>query len=243
MGGSPCPIEVMKRAVSDMHASEVCIVYGMTETAPISFITRPDDDLERRVSTVGRAMPNVEAKIIDPVTGQALPRGAAGEVCTRGYVVMRGYWDDAAATADAVDAGGWMHTGDLGVIDDGGYLNIVGRISDKVIRGGENIYPREIEEVLFQHPAVASAQVIGVPDALTGEELMAWVVVREGVTVDEDELRAFCKARLSHFKVPRYWQFVTEFPMTVTGKIQKFKMREIAIESLGLQEAAAIKTA
>ncbi|MEO8692615.1 MAG: AMP-binding protein [Acidimicrobiales bacterium] len=243
MGGSPCPIEVMKRAVSDMHASEVCIVYGMTETAPISFITRPDDDLERRVSTVGRVMPYVEAKIIDPTTGQALPRGAAGEVCTRGYVVMRGYWDDPAATADAVDAGGWMHTGDLGVIDDEGYLNIVGRMRDMVIRGGENIYPREIEEVLFQHPAIGSAQVIGVPDALTGEELMAWVVVRDGVTVDEDELRAFCKARLSHFKVPRYWQFVTEFPMTVTGKIQKFKMREIAIETLGLQAAAAIKTA
>jgi len=231
MGGSPCPIEVMKRAVSDMHASEVCIVYGMTETAPISFITRRDDDLERRVSTVGRVMPNVEAKIIDPVTGHAVPRGAAGEVCTRGYVVMRGYWDNPEATAEAVDAGGWMHTGDIGVIDDEGYLNIVGRIKDMVIRGGENLYPREIEEVLFQHPAIGSAQVIGVPDALTGEELMAWVIVRDGATVDEDELRAFCRARLAHFKVPRYWHFVDEFPMTVTGKVQKFKMREIAIET------------
>jgi fatty-acyl-CoA synthase len=243
MGGSPCPIEVMKRAVSDMHASEVCIVYGMTETAPISFITRRDDDLERRVSTVGRVMPNVEAKIVDPITGHSVARGTAGEVCTRGYVVMRGYWNDPAATADAVDSGGWMHTGDLGVIDNEGYLNIVGRMKDLVIRGGENIYPREIEEVLFQHAAVGSAQVIGVPDTLYGEELMAWVIVREGATVDEDELRAFCRARLAHFKVPRYWQFVTEFPMTVTGKVQKFKMRELAIESLDLRDAAAIKTA
>ena len=243
MGGSPCPIEVMKRAVNDMHASEVCIVYGMTETAPISFMSRRDDDLERRVSTVGRVMPNVEAKVIDPTTGAALARGAAGEVCTRGYVVMRGYWDDPAATSEAVDSGGWMHTGDLGVIDDEGYLNIVGRMKDMMIRGGENIYPREIEEVLFQHPGVSSAQVIGVPDLLYGEELMAWVMLREGVTVDEEELRVFCRARLAHFKVPRYWQFVDEFPMTVTGKIQKFRMREIAIEALGLSDAAAIRTA
>ena len=206
MGGSPCPIEVMKRAVSDMHASEVCIVYGMTETAPISFMTRRDDDLDRRVSTVGRVMPNVEAKVIDPVTGQTAPRGTPGEVCTRGYVVMRGYWDNPEATAEAVDTGGWMHTGDLGVVDDEGYLNIVGRITDMVIRGGENLYPREIEEVLFQHPAIASAQVIGVPDARTGEELMAWIIVREGAAVDEDDLRAFCRERLAHFKVPRYWQ-------------------------------------
>ena len=243
MGGSPCPVEVMKRAVNDMHAREVCIVYGMTETAPISFITRPDDSLERRVSTVGRVMPNVEAKVIDPLTGDLVDRGTAGEVCTRGYVVMRGYWDDPKATAAAVDADGWMHTGDLGLLDDEGYLNIVGRIKDMVIRGGENLFPREIEEVLFQHPAVGSAQVIGVPDALMGEELMAWVVARDGATVNEDDLRAFCATRLAHFKVPRYWSFVDEFPMTVTGKVQKFKMREIAIDSLGLSDAAAIKTA
>ena len=243
MGGSPCPVEVMKRAVSDMHAREVCIIYGMTETAPISFITRRDDDLERRVSTVGRVMPSVEAKIIDPSTGHIAPRGTAGEVCTRGYVVMSGYWDSPEATAEAVDAGGWMHTGDLGVIDDAGYLNIVGRIKDMVIRGGENLYPREIEEVLFQHPAISSAQVIGVPDAFTGEELMAWIIAREGMTVNEDDVRAFCRARLAHFKVPRYWHVVDDFPMTVTGKVQKFKLREIAVELLGLHKAAAIKTA
>ena len=243
MGGSPCPVEVMKRAVDDMHAREVCIVYGMTETAPISFITRPDDDLERRVSTVGRVMPGVEAKIIDPITGRTAPRGSPGEVCTRGYVVMRGYWDNPEATAEAVDAGGWMHTGDLGVIDDDGYLNIVGRIKDMVIRGGENLYPREIEEVLFQHPAVGSAQVIGVPDARYGEELMAWIVTRDGSTVTDDELRTFCRERLSHFKVPRYWHFVDDFPMTVTGKVQKFKMRELAIDLLDLHDAAEIATA
>jgi fatty-acyl-CoA synthase len=243
MGGSPCPIEVMKRAVDDMHAREVCIVYGMTETAPISFITRRDDDLDRRVSTVGRVMPGVEAKIIDPVTGRTVPRGTPGEVCTRGYVVMRGYWDNPDATADAVDEGGWMHTGDLGVIDDEGYLNIVGRIKDMVIRGGENLYPREIEEVLFQHPAVGSAQVIGVPDARMGEELMAWIVVRDGSIVTDDELREFCRARLAHFKVPRYWHYVDEYPMTVTGKVQKFMMRQLAIDLLDLHDAAAIKTA
>ena len=243
MGGSPCPVEVMKRAVDDMHAREVCIVYGMTETAPISFITRRDDDLERRVSTVGRVMPGVESKIIDPLSGATVPRGTPGEVCTRGYVVMRGYWDNPEATAAAVDEGGWMHTGDLGVIDGEGYLNIVGRINDMVIRGGENIYPREIEEVLFQHPAVGSVQVIGVPDARMGEELMAWVMLREGATATDDELREFCRARLAHFKVPRYWRFVDDFPMTVTGKIQKFRMREIAIDLLDLHEAAAIKTA
>jgi fatty-acyl-CoA synthase len=243
MGGSPCPVEVMKRAVGDMHAREVCIIYGMTETAPISFITRRDDDLERRVSTVGRVMPDVEAKVIDPTTGRTVPRGTPGEVCTRGYVVMRGYWDDPEATGEAVDVAGWMHTGDLGVIDDDGYLNIVGRIKDMVIRGGENLYPREIEEVLFQHPAVGSAQVIGVPDARNGEELMAWIIARDGSPVTEDELRTFCRERLAHFKVPRYWHFVDDFPMTVTGKVQKFKMRELAIDLLGLHDAAAIETA
>ena len=194
-------------------------------------------------TTVGTVLPNVDAKVIDPVTGEIVPRGTPGEVCTRGYVVMAGYWEDADATANAVDAEGWMHTGDLGVMDDAGYLNIVGRSKDMAIRGGENIYPREIEEVLFLHPAVASAQVIGVPDERMGEELMAWIVLREGHDADEDDLRAFCRERLAHFKVPRYWKFTDEFPMTVTGKIQKFKMREIAVAELGLHDAADIRTA
>jgi fatty-acyl-CoA synthase len=243
MGGAPCPVEVMKRVVHDMHASEICIIYGMTETSPVSFITRPDDDIERRVTTVGTVLPGVEAKVIDPATGRTVEAGAPGEVCTRGYVVMRGYWENPEATREAVDDAGWMHTGDVGVMDDAGYLNIVGRIKDMVIRGGENLYPREIEEVLFSHPSVASAQVIGVPDERMGEELMAWVVLREGATTTEDELREFCRSQVAHFKVPRYIRFVKDFPMTVTGKVQKFKMREMAIEELGLQKAASIKTA
>jgi fatty-acyl-CoA synthase len=243
MAGSPCPVETMKRVVTDMHASEVCIAYGMTETSPVSFMTRRDDDIERRVSTVGKVLPNVEAKVIDPLTGETVARGAAGEICTRGYVVMQGYWDNAEATAEAVDGDGWMHTGDLGAMDASGYLNIVGRSKDMVIRGGENIYPREIEETLFAHPAVAAAQVIGVPDQRMGEELMAWIVAREGQELGEDDLRAFCRERLAHFKVPRYWKFVTEFPLTVTGKVQKFKMRELSIDELGLAQAAAIRTA
>jgi fatty-acyl-CoA synthase len=215
----------------------------MTETAPVSFLTRPDDDIERRVSTVGTLLPNVEGKVVDPFTGKTVPVGETGEVCTRGYLVMRGYWDNPEATSEAIDEAGWMHTGDLGVMDGDGYLNIVGRIKDMVIRGGENLYPREIEELLFQHPAVASAQVIGVPDERMGEELMAWVVVREGEEVTEDELREFCRGRVAHFKVPRYFKFTPDFPMTVTGKIQKFKMREMAIEELGLEAAASITTA
>jgi fatty-acyl-CoA synthase len=243
MAGSPCPVEVMKRAVTDMHATEVCIAYGMTETSPVSFMTRRDDDLDRRVSTVGTVMPNVEAKVVEPATGETVPRGEPGEICTRGYVVMQGYWENPEATAEAVDDEGWMHTGDLGVMDDAGYLNIVGRSKDMVIRGGENLYPREIEETLFAHPDVASAQVIGVPDERMGEELMAWIVPREGHELDEESLRAFCRERLAHFKVPRYWKVVDEFPLTVTGKVQKFKMREAAIDELGLQDAAAIQTA
>jgi fatty-acyl-CoA synthase len=243
MAGAPCPIEVMKRVISEMHASEVCIAYGMTETAPVSFMSAPDDDIERRVSTVGTVMAHVEAKIVDPATGHTAPIGTPGEICTRGYLVMRGYWDNEEATNEAINEAGWMHTGDLGVMDDEGYVNIVGRIKDMVIRGGENVYPREIEEVLFEHPAVGSAQVIGVPDARMGEELMAWVVLREGATASDDELRQHCRERLSHFKVPRYVRFVDEFPMTVTGKIQKFRMREIAIAELGLEEAAAVRTA
>ncbi len=235
MGGAPCPVEVMKRVIDDMHAEEVCIIYGMTETAPISFMTRPDDAVDRRVSTVGQVGPGVDVKIVDPSSGEVVTRGETGEICTRGYLVMRGYWDNDAATAEAIDDEGFMHTGDLGVLDDAGYLNVVGRIKDMVIRGGENLYPVEIEEVLFQHPAVASAQVIGVPDERMGEELMAWVVRRDGNDVTAEELQAFCREQLAHFKVPRYVKFVDEFPMTVTGKIQKFKMREMAIDELGLQ--------
>jgi fatty-acyl-CoA synthase len=243
MAGAPCPVEVMKRVVDDMHAREVCIAYGMTETAPVSFATRPDDDLDRRVSTVGTAMPHVEAKVIDPATGATVATGTPGEVCTRGYLVMPGYWENPDATAQAIDTEDWMHTGDLGVLDTNGYLNIVGRIKDMVIRGGENLYPAEIEDVLFQHPAVASAQVIGVPDERMGEELMAWIVLRDGTSATADEIQHFCRAQVAHFKVPRYVRFTDEFPMTVTGKIQKFRMREIAIAELGLATAAATKTA
>jgi fatty-acyl-CoA synthase len=243
MAGAPCPIEVMKRVVNEMHAAEMTIAYGMTETSPVSTMTRRTDDLDRRTSTVGTVLPHVEVKIVDPATGATVSTGTPGELCTRGYLVMAGYWEDADATNAAVDDGGWMHTGDLAIMDADGYANIVGRSKDMVIRGGENIYPREIEEVLFQHPSVASAQVIGVPDIRMGEELMAWVTFRERDTATEDELRAFCRERLAHFKVPRYWKIASEFPMTVTGKVQKFKMRETAIAELGLATAAAIQTA
>jgi fatty-acyl-CoA synthase len=243
MAGAPCPVEVMKRVVNEMHAQEITIAYGMTETAPVSTMTRRSDDLDRRTSTVGTVLPNVEVKIVDPTTGATVPTRAPGELCSRGYLVMRGYWENPEATAEAVDEAGWMHTGDLAVMDEEGYINIVGRAKDLVIRGGENIYPREIEEVLFQHPAVAAVQVIGVPDARMGEELMAWLTFREGDSATEDELRDFCRERLAHFKVPRYWKTADEFPMTVTGKVQKFKMREVAIAELGLEEAASIQTA
>ena len=243
MGGAPCPVEVMKRVIADMGCAEVCIIYGMTETSPVTFMTRHDDSVERRVSTVGTALPHTEAKVVDPASGATVARGEPGEVCTRGYAVMRGYWDNPAATAEAIDQAGWMHTGDLGVMDDMGYLNIVGRIKDIVIRGGENLFPREIEEVLFEHPAVASAQVIGVPDARMGEELMAWVVLRAGAEASAADLQDFCRSRLAHFKVPRYVKFTDGFPMTVTGKVQKFRMREMAIDELDLHAAAAIRTA
>jgi fatty-acyl-CoA synthase len=243
MAGAPCPIEVMKRVVSQMHAKEMCIAYGMTETAPCSTMTRPEDSLERRTSTVGQALPFVESKIVDPETGLAAPVGTPGEVCTRGYLVMRGYWENPKATAEAIDEAGWMHTGDLGVMDAEGYVNIVGRIKDMVIRGGENLFPKEIEDVIFEHPAVASVQVIGVPDERMGEELMAWVVLREGTGMTPDELKDFCRVRMAHFKVPKYVKFTTEFPMTVTGKVQKFKMRAAAVEELGLEKAAAVQTA
>jgi fatty-acyl-CoA synthase len=243
MAGAPCPVEVMKRVVNEMHAEEVTIAYGMTETSPASTLTRRSDDLDRRTSTVGTALPHVEVKVIDPVTGLTVPTGTPGELCSRGYLVMRGYWENPEATQEAVDEAGWMHTGDLAAMDAEGYVNIVGRSKDLVIRGGENIYPREIEEVLFQHPAVAAVQVIGVPDVRMGEELMAWVSFREDDGPSEEDLRAFCRERLAHFKVPRYWKVVAEFPMTVTGKVQKFKMREAAVAELGLEEAAAVQTA
>jgi fatty-acyl-CoA synthase len=243
MAGSPCPIETMKRVIADMHAKEVCIAYGMTETAPVTFLSRPTDSVQRRVSTVGSVMPHIEAKIVDPSTGLVLPTGTPGEICTRGYAVMPGYWQDQAATEAAIDTAGWMHSGDLGTLDADGYLNIVGRIKDMVIRGGENVYPREIEEVLFQHPSIAAVQVVGVPDARMGEELVAWVIARDGARVTDEEIRAFCRERLAHFKVPRYVKLTTEFPLTVTGKVQKFRMRELSIEELGLSAAAAIRTA
>ncbi len=243
MAGSPCPVEVMKQAVSAMHMEEVTICYGMTETSPVSTQTSASDSLDQRVSTVGRVHPHVEVKIVDPVTNHTLPRGEPGELLTRGYSVMLGYWDDPERTADAIDAQRWMHTGDLATMDADGYVNIVGRIKDMVIRGGENVYPREIEEFLYSHPDVADVQVIGVPDAKYGEELMAWVKLREGAAVDEEAVREFCRGRIAHFKVPRYVRFTEDFPMTVTGKVQKFKMREVAIVELGLESAAGTDTA
>jgi fatty-acyl-CoA synthase len=243
MAGSPCPVEVMKKVQSRMHMPEVTICYGMTETAPVSTQSSTDDPLDKRVSTVGRIHPHVEIKIIDPSSSEVVPRGTAGELCTRGYSVMLGYWNNPEATQEAVDAARWMHTGDLATMDEDGYVNIVGRIKDMIIRGGENIYPREIEEFLYQHPDVSDVQVIGVPSARYGEEVMAWIKLREGARVSEDDLVAYCKDRIATYKIPRYWKFVDGFPMTVTGKIQKFKMRETAIAELGLEAAAKVKTA
>jgi fatty-acyl-CoA synthase len=243
MAGSPCPVEVMKRVVSEMHMTEVTICYGMTETSPVSAQTRADDDMERRVSTVGRVHPHVEVKILDPETGLVVPRGATGEMCTRGYSVMLGYWNDPEQTSSAIDQARWMHTGDLAVMDEAGYLNIVGRIKDMIIRGGENVYPREIEEFLYSHPAIEDVQVIGVPDARFGEEICAWVKLRPGQQLTEEELRAFCTGKIAHFKIPRYLRITGEFPLTVTGKVQKFKMREVSISELGLEAAASTETA
>ncbi|SHL15690.1 fatty-acyl-CoA synthase [Pseudonocardia thermophila] len=244
MAGSPCPVEVMKQVVARMGMEEVTICYGMTETSPVSTQTSIDDPLELRVSTVGRVMPHVEVKIIDPETGLTVPRGTPGELCTRGYSVMLGYWEEPEKTAEAIDRARWMHTGDLGVMDADGYINITGRIKDMVIRGGENIYPREIEEFLYTHPDIVDAQVIGVPDVKYGEELCAWIKMREGAEpLDADKLREFATGKLAHYKIPRYVMIVDEFPMTVTGKIRKVEMREKSIEMLGLQEAAATRTA
>jgi fatty-acyl-CoA synthase len=243
MAGSPCPVEVMKRVVSEMHMSEVTIAYGMTETSPVSAQTRADDDMDRRVSTVGRVHPHVEVKVIDPDSGLVLPRGVPGEMCTRGYSVMLGYWNEPGKTADVIDAARWMHTGDLAVMDAAGYLNIVGRIKDMVIRGGENVYPREVEEFLYTHPLIEDVQVIGVPDEKYGEELCAWVRLRAGSELTGEDIRAYCTGKIAHYKIPRYVRFTGDFPMTVTGKVQKFKMREVSIAELGLQAASETRTA
>ena len=243
MAGSPCPVEVMKKVQATMNMTEVTICYGMTETSPVSAQSRTDDPLDKRVSTVGPIHPHVEIKIVEPESGRIVARGEKGELCTRGYNVMLGYWNNSEATSAAIDAGRWMHTGDLATMDEDGYVNIVGRIKDMIIRGGENIYPREIEEYLYSHPGVQDVQVVGVPSEKYGEEVMAWVVLREGAQVSGDDLTAYCKGRIASYKIPRYWKFTDGFPMTVTGKIQKFKMREIGIEELGLQAAAGVKTA
>jgi fatty-acyl-CoA synthase len=235
MAGSPCPVEVMKRVINEMGMTEVTICYGMTETSPVSTQTRPDDDLDRRVATVGQVHPHLEVKVVDPATGLVVPRGTPGEFCTRGYSVMLGYWNMPDRTAESIDSARWMHTGDLAVMDDDGYLSIVGRIKDMVIRGGENVYPREVEEFLYTHPDIVDAQVIGVPDPRFGEELMAWVRLREGAPeLTIEALREFCDGKLAHYKIPRYLKIVDGFPMTVTGKIRKVEMREVSIEELGL---------
>jgi fatty-acyl-CoA synthase len=243
MAGSPCPVEVMKKVQSRMNMREVTICYGMTETSPVSTQSALDDPLEKRVGTVGRVHPHVEVKIVDPDTNQCVPRGAPGELCTRGYSVMLGYWDNPQATAEAIDAARWMHTGDLATMDDESYVNIVGRIKDMIIRGGDNIYPREIEEFLYGHPDVSDVQVIGVPSERYGEEVMAWVKPKDGAMLTGEVLEAFCRNRIASNKIPRYWKFVDGFPMTVTGKVQKYLMREAAVEELGLRGAAAVRTA
>ena len=236
MAGSPCPIEVMKQVIDKMNMTEVTIAYGMTETSPVSFHTAVDDELERKVGTVGHTIPHVESKIVDGDDRIVAP-GETGEILTRGYNVMLGYWDDQERTSEAIDAAGWMHTGDLGTMDEYGYGNVVGRIKDMVIRGGENVYPREIEEYLYRHEAIQDVQVIGVPDERFGEELCAWIVLYEGQSANEQEIKEFCRGQIAHYKVPRYIKFVSEFPMTVTGKVQKFVMREQMIEELNLVEA------
>jgi fatty-acyl-CoA synthase len=233
MAGSPCPIEVMRKVVERMHMADVTIAYGMTETSPVSFQSAVDDSLERRVTTIGRVQPHLEVKAID-AAGQITPRGVPGELCTRGYSVMLGYWDDPERTAEAIDSEGWMHTGDIGTIDGAGYGNVVGRIKDVVIRGGENIYPREIEEFLYAHPKIADVQVVGVPDPLLGEEICSWIRLVPGESCDEEEIRAYCRGRIAHFKIPRYFRFVDDFPLTVSGKVQKFVIREIMMRDLSL---------
>ena len=243
MAGAPCPVEVMRKVITTMHMPEITIMYGMTETSPVSTQSLIGDPIEKQTGTVGRVYPHVEIKIVDPASGETVPRGTAGEFCTRGYSVMLGYWNDPEATAEAIDGARWMHTGDLAVMDGEGYVSIVGRLKDMIIRGGENIYPREIEEFLYTHPAVNDVQVIGVPSERYGEEVMAWVKLRDGAAADEEDLVSFCRGRIATFKIPRYWKFVDGFPMTVTGKIRKVEMREVSTRELGLIDAAAIRTA
>jgi fatty-acyl-CoA synthase len=243
MAGSPCPVEVMKQAKALMHMEDVAIAYGMTETSPVSTQTRIGAPLDKQVGTVGQVHPHVEIKIVDPATQQVVPLGVQGELCTRGYSVMLGYWENEAATRAAIDAARWMHTGDLATMDEEGYLNIVGRIKDMIIRGGENVYPREIEEFLYSHPKVQDVQVIGVPDLRFGEEVMAWVRLREGHSATTEEIRDYCRGKIAHYKIPRYVKFVDAFPMTVTGKVQKFVMREASVVELGLEEASRVKMA
>ncbi len=243
MAGAPCPVEVMKKVKTIMHMPEVQIAYGMTETSPVSTQTRPGTTLEKQVSTVGKVHPHLEIKIIDPETGRVVPRGKEGELCTRGYSVMLGYWRDEEKTREAIDQARWMHTGDIATMDEQGYINIVGRIKDMIIRGGENIYPREIEEFLFTHPKVSEVQVIGVPDEKYGEEVMAWIKLKDGEMATEEEIKAYCQGNIAHYKTPRYIKFTESFPMTVTGKIRKVEMRQISVEELGLNKEAEIEMA
>ena len=242
MAGSPCPVEVMRKVIDRMHMAEVTICYGMTETSPVSTQTGTSDDIDHRTATVGRVHPHVEIKIIDPHSGACVQHGVAGELCTRGYCVMLGYWNDAEQTARAIDQAGWMHTGDLATMDDGGYVKIVGRSKDMIIRGGENVYPREIEEFLYTHPDISDVQVVGVPDERYGEEIAAFVIPRAAGAVDPEAVRDFCRGKIAHYKIPRYVIPVEEFPMTITGKVQKFKLREQAIEWFELH-AAIVQTA
>jgi fatty-acyl-CoA synthase len=243
MAGSPCPVQVMRQVIDRMHMSEVEICYGMTETSPVSFQTHLDDPLETRFSSVGQIHPFVEVKVIDPATGNVVPRGASGELLTRGYSVMLGYWGNEEATAKAIDRARWMHTGDLATMDDDGYVNIVGRLKDMIIRGGENIYPREVEEFLYTHPAVSDVQVFGVPSERYGEEVAAWVKLKEGAQATAEEMAQFCQGQIATFKIPRFWKFVDSFPMTVTGKITKYIMRQQSIEEWELHTAAGVQTA
>ena len=243
MAGSSCPVEVMREVIDRMNMREVTIAYGMTETSPVSFQSQTDDNMDVRVSTVGSIMPHVECKLVDPETGQVVPRGTAGELCVRGYPVMLGYWNDEEATQEAVDEARWMHSGDLAVMREDGYVNIVGRLKDMIIRGGENVYPREIEEFLYAHSKIQEVQVIGVPDAKYGEQVCAWIQLVQGVDATEEEIVEYCRGKIATHKIPRYVRFTKEFPMTVTGKIQKFKMREVSIAELGLEEAGSVRTA
>jgi fatty-acyl-CoA synthase len=242
MAGAPCPVEVMKRVQAEMHMTEVTICYGMTETSPVSFQSHVDDPLDKRVATVGRIHPHVQVKIVDPVTGEEVPRGVQGELCTRGYHVMKGYYKNPEATREAIDKDNWLHTGDLAVMDENGYCKITGRIKDMIIRGGENIYPREIEEFLYTHPKVKDVQVVGVPSIKYGEEVVAYIQLKPGETATDEEMRTFCKERIAFHKIPAFFMFVDEYPTTASGKIQKYKLRELATQKLG-REDAVVETA